>query len=76
MCSIVTADMEHRQNECRQWKIRCALNESKEDAIKRFDRLWRSGMRVSREDGVFWIHAIIQSTAFDEHSAIAIVSLQ
>ena len=66
MCSIVTADMVRRQNECRQWKIRCALNESKEDAIKRFDRLWRSGMRASREDGVFWIHAIIQSTSFDE----------
>ena len=28
MCSIVTADMERRQNECWQWKIRCALNES------------------------------------------------
>ena len=66
MCSIVTADMVRRQNKCRQWKIRCALNESKEDAIKRFDRLWRSGMRVSREGGMFWIHAIIQSTAFDE----------
>ena len=23
-------------------------------------------MRVSREGGMFWIHAIIQSTAFDE----------
>lgn len=66
MCSIVTADMERRQNECRQWKIRCALNESKEGAIKRFDHLWRSGMHVSREGGMFWIHAIIQSTAFDE----------
>ena len=66
MCSIVTADMERRQDECRQWKIRCALNESKEGEIKRFDRWWRSGMRVSREGGMFWIHAIIQSTAFDE----------
>lgn len=27
MCSIVTVDMEHRQNECWQWKMRCALNE-------------------------------------------------
>lgn len=51
MCSIVTADMERRKDECRQWKIRCALNESNEEAIKRFDRLWRSGMRVSREGG-------------------------
>ena len=34
--------------------------------VKRFDRLWRSGMRVSKEGGMFWIHAIIQSTAFDE----------
>lgn len=66
MYSIVTADMERRQNKCRQWKIQCALNESNEEAIKCFDRLWRSGMRVSREGGMFWIHAIIQSTAFDE----------
>lgn len=28
MCSIVTVDMVRRQNECWQWKIRCALNES------------------------------------------------
>ena len=39
MCSIVTADMVRRQNECRQWKIRCALNESKEDACQQ--RGWR-----------------------------------
>lgn len=72
MCSIVTADMVRRQNECRQWKIRCALNESKEDAIKRFDRLWRSGMRASREDGVFWIK--VQHLM--KHSVIVIVSLR
>ena len=66
MCSIVTADMERRQNECRKRKIQSALNESKEEAVRRFDRLWRSGMCVSREGGMFWIHDIIQSTAFDE----------